>query len=463
MTIDDMKQRILKPTRGTLNAKTQTPSQAPTPTTSTRGSGGQTNGTLQSGSVAYQNQAPHGSTNATTVPSQPSLFGGLAPLRVPKPSEIFGIPHGIVRTSSNAPVQYLPPPPVVSPIPQLPPAGLLTAASATRQREHERRLRSLSVKMQRANQKRRMEAHTLPTANDTAEWIPLTQSHKSMTGTPMWGSVLSGLRRLYSGETPTLPPSDPNSAPRTETDVGVHREFDTDVVDALVYSIGRWLALDTDQLRNSPGLRTLVSRNIQWFRASPDWLKLTGLVLAKKLNQSLDCPKRSGDDSTQRMLLDATVNPDGSEATTILPGLSEVPIVPVLPMEVPPTKRQRRTSTPETASKAKTKAKVTKFPKDATPKSPAERRPKKVAKNSTPASPKRRRAAKRSPLHSLLTADPSTEVSVDTSNGVRDSGHASVPDDTLTHSSPALLIEEATVSFDPNHASTGPMMSPSRE
>lgn len=89
----------------------------------------------------------------------------------------------------------------------------------------------------------------------------------------------------------------------SERDVGVHLEFDTDVVDALVYTMGRWMGLDTEQLRESPGLRTLVSRNIQWFRDSPDWMKLVGLVLAKKLNHSLDCPKRSASD-TQRMLLD---------------------------------------------------------------------------------------------------------------------------------------------------------------
>lgn len=182
-----------------------------------------------------------------------------------------------------------------------------------------------------------------------------------------WTGILAGLRRWYSGG-----PSDPTTPP-TEQDVGVHIEFDTDVVDALVYTVGRWMGLNAEQLRDSPGLRTLVSRNIQWFRSSPDWMKLAGLVLAKKLNQSLDCPPRTASD-TQRMLLldrlmqrpeiapsDSAVLPMDTEETTPKDGADDKNILPS------PGKKAKRSATkkgqdskkPRTPKKSTKKGKPT--------------------------------------------------------------------------------------------------------
>lgn len=69
-----------------------------------------------------------------------------------------------------------------------------------------------------------------------------------------------------------------------DDDVDIVRELDHDLAQAVVYSGGKILGLPPDELAQSPGLRKLVARNIQWFQQTPDWLKLMGLCAAKKLN-----------------------------------------------------------------------------------------------------------------------------------------------------------------------------------
>lgn len=200
--------------------------------------------------------------------------------------------------------------------------GQLAAASATRQREHDRRIRAMATKFQRANLKRRLAASQGPVDPSLLSttttgplgpdlWMSMHPTSVDVAHAPsLWGGMFSGLRQWASSRLQTSDGQEPIGTP--ERDAGVHVEFDTDIVDALVYTVGRWLGLDTEQLRDSPGLRTLVSRNIQWFRSSPDWMKLVGLVLAKKLNHSLDCPKRSAGD-LQRMVLDRMVHDQNAE------------------------------------------------------------------------------------------------------------------------------------------------------
>lgn len=429
LSIQDMKERILKPSRASLNAK------AVPPAATVDGSRGETHRSLEPGTVAYHPPPPVGPTAPATLPSQPTLHRGVTPLRIPKPSELFGVQSGFLRTPAYPALQSLPPQPVLPTVPQLPPQGLLSAASATRQREHDRRLRSLSVKMQRANLKRRLDAVTrLPSGGEAdPQWFGVRDEplgDESSSSSRSWtGTLLTGLRRWMMTQPP--PNLDATSSPVIhETDAGVHLEFDTDVVDALVYTVGRWMGLDTEHLRDSPGLRTLVSRNIQWFRASPDWMKLLGLVLAKKLNHTLDCPRRAPSD-TQRMLLDrmmgnttATSSTEDT-ATTVqdrsvaVSGsgecvasemvASESPDAPVVDPGMPPAKR------PRTAKKQSTK------PATTTKKAPAKddrtkaKRPTASRKSSPP---KTKRHGRRSqpvsiaPPHHPSSADAPQPLSV---------------------------------------------------
>ena len=303
MSIDDMKERILKTSRTTLNAKSPT-TQATAPPTPPDGSRGATHRPLEPGAMAYHPPTALRSTVATAVPPPQTLHGGTTSFRIPKPSELFGIQPGLLRTPAHSALQSFPTPSVLPSVPHLPAPGLLSAASVTRQREHDRRLRSLSTKMQRANLKRRLAASQ---ATDAPSPVALMGAHSDPNHASLLGGVVSGLRQWAVDRWTTVPSatSSENNGASGEHDRNVHIEFDTDVVDALVYTVGRWMGLDTEQLRDSPGLRTLVSRNIQWFRSSPDWMKLLGLVLAKKLNHTLECPRRSASD-TQRMLLDRT-------------------------------------------------------------------------------------------------------------------------------------------------------------
>lgn len=338
ISIEDMKQRILKPRgRNALNANQTNPTSAQTPVDGSRGT---SHGAMESGTVAHQTGTAFRFPAATTVSPSQGFYGGVTPLRIPKPSELFGIHTGRMRqpaapAASPAPGAAIGPlQPAsagsgVSSLLRLPSPGVLSAPSATRRKEHDRRLRAITTKLQRANQKRRLDAAvgggdvsgpvTHPNrggsrALDAAghgqpPGAPLM--YMDLTGndddapTPGFLGLLSGLRRWLTSPSSSDTPVGPHPVD-IEQDAGVHLEFDTDVVDALVYTVGRWMGLDTEQLRDSPGLRTLVSRNIQWFRNSPDWMKLLGLVMAKKLNHTLDCPKRSASD-TQRMLLDRMI------------------------------------------------------------------------------------------------------------------------------------------------------------
>lgn len=68
------------------------------------------------------------------------------------------------------------------------------------------------------------------------------------------------------------------------TDPEVIAEFDRDISRVVTHVTGRWMGLSDTELQQSPALRQLVSRNMRWFQHTPDWMKLMGIVVAKKVN-----------------------------------------------------------------------------------------------------------------------------------------------------------------------------------
>jgi len=324
----------------------------------------------------------------------------------------------------------------------------------------------MASKNQRVNMKRRLKTHLRgetnnhsPLTNPHAEWIPLPygmeQSEPSVVG-----GLMRGLRNWCAGAS--------GDAPAPEQDIGVHVEFDTDVVDALVYTVGRWMGLDTEQLRDSPGLRTLVSRNIQWFRTSPDWLKLTGLVLAKKLNHSLDCPRRSASD-TQRVLLErllqmntTTENTEEGQTDTTSAEASDAIAIEPAPTNKKKTTQQKKKKSSKASSTTKDSASVPKTKTQHKPPKPTKKSPvspktkkrsinnpvaKKTKKDKPPATKKH---SKRVKLHTLLTVPSPSEVSVDTDPMELETVPVSDPAVSCS-SSQMLLVEETMHSVETPH------------
>lgn len=446
-----MRERILQTAKKPValdNGNPPRASQASASQTSSAGSRGQTNGALEPGPLAYQATASHRQTIASALSQTQARLANSTPLRIPKPSEMFGIRSGFDfgATPTNPIVQQVSRSPVVSQIPNFPAPGQLTPASVTRQKEHTRRLKGLSNKLQKKNLKRRMEAATQsdqsrgpPDAD--AVWYPFEGSEENGHMGALSG-VLGGFREWcanhFSNRFPTVTPF-----PCTESDMGVQVEFDTDVVDALVYTVGRWLGLDADQLRESPGLKTLVSRNIQWFKASPDWIKLAGLVMAKKINHTLDCPRRSISD-TQRMLLDRMIGMGQStsnETNTAALHHEESSPVAAIPIVRKGVKKQKTVSQAKSTTKKDTKKQVL---KKITPLVTKEK--KKSIKTKKPTVPKpkapvkaKKQAPKKKVTLKQILAGPSMEVSLNTDPMEEDPIHSCC---LLQPPSLALLVEE---------------------
>lgn len=82
----------------------------------------------------------------------------------------------------------------------------------------------------------------------------------------------------------TLSATSTTSGRMVDDDHDILHELDRDLAQAVVFTGGKILGIHPDELAQSPGLRKLVARNIQWFQRTPDWLKLVGLCAAKKLN-----------------------------------------------------------------------------------------------------------------------------------------------------------------------------------
>ena len=244
----------------------------------------------------------------------------------------------------------------------------------TQRREHDRRLRSVATRMRKATLKRQL--HDLSTGAPYDQEHPRSLSLIPETHRP---SLVTSLMHNIGQWLPTGGTGNNTTSP---TDC-VHEEFDADVVDALMYVVGRWMGLEDEQLRDSPGLRTLVTRNMQWFHNSPDWMKLTGLLLAKKLHRSLNCPRRPPmhhhhphHHPTTNIVSDANDNRDattvdvagttevngggtGSETVTVSPiaphevdGVVAIPIKTeeeeeeAHPLSPPPPTKRRRTGSP---------------------------------------------------------------------------------------------------------------------
>lgn len=141
--------------------------------------------------------------------------------------------------------------------------GRITSASKTRWRDHQRHLSQLN--------------------NATLSGVR-KPTKQQLSGTPSWRK--NTLARLIGAVRRT------SSASSSQEDTGAHDpdvigEFDHDVSEAMVTLGGRFVGLNPQELLQSQGLRKLVARNIRWFQNTPDWLKLIGLVVAKRLNSAV--------------------------------------------------------------------------------------------------------------------------------------------------------------------------------
>lgn len=74
---------------------------------------------------------------------------------------------------------------------------------------------------------------------------------------------------------------------RDNEDPEVLQEIQQDVSEALVYIGGNLLGLSPLDLHESSGLHKLVSRNMRWIQNTPDWMKLIGMLIAKKCNNTV--------------------------------------------------------------------------------------------------------------------------------------------------------------------------------
>lgn len=112
-----------------------------------------------------------------------------------------------------------------------------------------------------------------------------TMGYVSPTGSnPTWRQ--KAMDRLIDTFRSRAPAASPSTASylRMENDIDIVHELDQDVARALVYAGGKVMGIRPEELYNSPGLQKLVARNMEWFKNTPDWIKLIGLCAAKKLN-----------------------------------------------------------------------------------------------------------------------------------------------------------------------------------
>lgn len=170
-------------------------------------------------------------------------------------------------------------------------------------------------------------------------------------------------RLLRSMGQRVLPPSrgttlTSNVEPRLE-DREIMMELDHDVSQAVVFTGGRLLGLPSEELYQSPGLRKLVARNIQWFQQTPDWLKLLGLCAAKKLNGYILGSRGEGGEQQAMMM---TAHEDNNHVTSTMLPLFPPPPPPPLVTEAqeeddqrpPKTTRRRPTSSSSSLSQEQT-------------------------------------------------------------------------------------------------------------
>lgn len=187
----------------------------------------------------------------------------------------------------------------------------LSGASKTRWQEHQRRLKKVSNLMAGVRK---------PTKGSAPS---------SSSGFQAWrkeglSRLLGVVSRNHHDETTS------SSSSGLVADPEVTGEFDRDVSEAMVTIGGRFVGLDPQELMGSNGLRKLVARNIRWFQNTPDWLKLIGLVVAKRLNSAV-----------RQQQHQQQLGGDTDAMVCHIDGLGHVPIstptpAPSIPIPVPP-------------------------------------------------------------------------------------------------------------------------------
>lgn len=209
---------------------------------------------------------------SSQVPSSGKGMSAVPGLCVPTPSEFRAAALGNrssapsqIRSMESASSQGAPMSASV------PVHNMMTTASKTRLEKHARQMRALQ----------RMQ----PSINTT------TGAIKKGSKTPQWphGNPLTRLlmRMKTNWQNPNVTTAtDPGPLTPEETQ-HVVREFDRDVAEAILSVGGHFMGISPGELSQSQGMRILVARNIRWFQNTPDFLKLMGLMAAKKMNNIL--------------------------------------------------------------------------------------------------------------------------------------------------------------------------------
>lgn len=140
------------------------------------------------------------------------------------------------------------------------------AASKTKMTQHMRKLKKAGLLN---------NAEAVPPPGVITSHAPASSSTSRSTSSFLTNTVMK-LFRSGSSTTPNY---------QNPEDMDVVREIDHDVATAVVSVGGSLLGLPQEELMQSQGMRKLVARNMQWFQGSPDFIKMIGLVAAKKLNQ----------------------------------------------------------------------------------------------------------------------------------------------------------------------------------
>lgn len=139
-------------------------------------------------------------------------------------------------------------------------------------------------------------------------------------------------------------------------DPEVVQEFDRDISEFLVSISGKFLGMNPNDLMQSTGLRQLIARNMRWFQNTPDWMKVVGLLVAKKFNgevrhRNAMLEPLSGGHSYAPLLSSSTssssfVNEDVKEEEDVSEDIKQ-PLLPNKRSEsIPfPTKKARKSKT----------------------------------------------------------------------------------------------------------------------
>lgn len=292
---------------------------------------------------------PHQETGASQATHSQPIVSGTGFQGIPPPSTLFRTTmaswrhnqqhHPHINVDGNPTVPHvnenLPPqnnPQSVASIPRM------TAVSKNKAREHSRQLSQLS-----RLQQSRSPSHGAVTKKSASS---------SSSSTPSWrrnpiSRIIDSLKRSPD------PSSSMNAVPNHDPDIVL--EFDRDISEFLVSVSGSFLGMNPNELMQSNGLRQLIARNMRWFQNTPDWMKVVGLLVAKKFN---------GEVRNRNALLEAfTTNTNAytplsssSSSSFISEGLNEeeVPEVkqPLLirhsePIPIPKAQQQHDNTTPE--------------------------------------------------------------------------------------------------------------------